>query len=392
MTVWLFLRRYLPIVLLLSAGLWLATPVVRNAAGDNLRDICPGVGIQPRPADFQPGGIILTSFDKNSLWVYDIDANRRYPLPDTRPCGTNCHLSPDARWITYMNAADNSYAKMRLNGTERTPLVFYASDVSWWSADTLLVWTPVGQAYLQREGSSEFEELNVDSVVSVQPGGRWGLMVRQDGDQFKRALVNLEMRDLIGVDGGSTDLGTDPPYFNATGWSPDGQWLAYVVPGDFDAQANTSGSEIFGQRPGDAAPIQWTDLNGSYGAVRINGRAGTPLSWSPDSSRIAFWVIELLGPDPAANTGGAIIHVLNVQTGALNSYCGFSTTEHTPNPPRLIWSPDSTHLAFGGNVPGDDRGYLLLALDVESGVFTELSEGIYPTLGGANPVAWGRAP
>jgi hypothetical protein len=43
-------------------------------------------------------------------------------------------------------------------------------------------------------------------------------------------------------------------------------------------------------------------------------------------------------------------------------------------------------------VPGDDRGYLLLALNVETGIFTELSEGIYPTLGGPNPVAWGLAP
>ena len=28
-----------------------------------------------------------------------------------------------------------------------------------------------------------------------------------------------------------------------------------------------------------------------------------------------------------------------------------------------VWSPDGTHLAFGGNIPGDDLGYLLLALD-----------------------------
>jgi hypothetical protein len=73
-------------------------------------------------------------------------------------------------------------------------------------------------------------------------------------------------------------------------------------------------------------------------------------------------------------------------------YCGYSTTEHTPNPPRLIWSPDSTHLAFGGNVPADDKGYLLLALDTTTGIFTELSNGLFPALGTADPVAWGLRP
>ncbi len=90
--------------------------------------------------------------------------------------------------------------------------------------------------------------------------------------------------------------------------------------------------------------------------------------------------------------GSAMIHILDIHTGEVVAYCGFTTTEHTPNPPRLIWSPDGTHIALGGNVPGDDKGYLLLALDTATGIFTALSDGIYPTLGGPNPVAWGYAP
>ena len=99
-----------------------------------------------------------------------------------------------------------------------------------------------------------------------------------------------------------------------------------------------------------------------------------------------------MGADPEANTGNAVIHILDVATGATTVYCGYATTEHTPNPPRLVWSPDSTHIAFGGNVTGDERGYLLLALDTETGVITELSEGIYPALGTPDVVAWGLPP
>ena len=57
--------------------------------------------------------------------------------------------------------------------------------------------------------------------------------------------------------------------------------------------------------------------------------------------------------------------------------------------PRLQWSPDGTHLAFGGNIPADDKGYLLLSLDTDSGVVTELSDGIFPVVGTADVIAWG---
>lgn len=376
--------------LIAAIGLLLGVVSPAQAAQPIIR-LCPPVGIQPRTADFQPGGIILTAFDRDSLWVYNIDRGSRYPLPETNPCGSNCHLSPDARWITYVSALDQSYARMRLDGTERTSLVRYASDVEWWSADTLLVWTPARTAYLL-PASGEREVLDVRGVAKIQPGGRWGLIVRQDGDHFARGVINLELRDMPGIAQQFIDLGADVPYFNDAAWSPDGQWLAYVAPGSFDMQVGIAGGEIFAVRPADGTRAQWTDLNSTYGAVRINGRTSGDLSWSPDGTRLAFWVIELLGPDPEGSLGAAMIHIFDTRTGEVTAYCGFSTDEHTPNPPRLIWSPDSTHLALGGNVPGDDKGYLLLALDTATGIFTQLSDGIYPTLGGPNPVAWGYAP
>ena len=374
----------LVIVLVLSAS-------TIHAAGA-FTQVCPAQGIQTRTADFQPGGIILTSFDRASMWVYNVSSDRRYPLPETYPCGTNCRLSRDAKWVTYVDSETNAYAKMRLDGTERTPLVDYAADVEWWSDDTLLIWTPGHDAYLRQENGTDREYLDVEGVVSIQPGGRWGLMVKQDGDIFTRALINLETRDLQGVAGGYIDLGEDKPYYSAAAWSPDGQWLAYVAPATYDDQTQATGGELFGIRPSDGKPVQWTDLTSQYGPVRINGRAEGELSWSPDSTQIAFWVIEMLGPNPESNTGNAILHILNVNTGEVQKYCGYSTNEHTPNPPRLSWSPDGTHVAFGGNIPGDDKGYLLLALDTSTGIFTTLSDGIYPSFGGANIIAWGLPP
>lgn len=376
----------------ICACLLVMMPKAGQAAAQLLQ-VCPGTGVQTRGAAYEPGGIILTSFDSASMWVYNIDSNRRYPLPETRPCGTNCRLSRDSRWITYVDSTTDVYAKMRLDGTQRTPLIPYAADVEWWSADTLLVWTPTKDAYLQPETGGDREYLNVESVISVQPGGRWGLVVDQADDTFTRAILNLDTRDAESRVGGYVELGEAKPYYEAAAWSPNGQWFGYAAPGVTDAATGAVGSEIFAVQPSAGSePVQWTDLNSQYGAVRINGRSGGDLSWSPDSRYLAFWVIPLNGADPETNAGEGQIHVLDIANGTLRSYCDFKTMEHTPSPARLIWSPDSTHLALGGNVPGDDKGYLLLALNIETGVFTALSEGIFPTLGGANPIAWGLAP
>ncbi len=389
-------RTVIRIALLLLVGLLASatsTGTLRADPASTVTDICPAVALVNRTPDFQPAGFILTTFDSTALWVYNVANGQRYPLPDTVPCGNNCHLSPDGTWMTYFNDETNSYNRMRLNGTERELLAEGAGDVEWWSADTLLVWTPGHKAYLRPlDNNAQREYLPVQGVLSVQPGGRWGLAVEPQGDGFARVLVNLELRGLMNVREQRVELGADAVYFGSSAWAPNGHWLALVAPGTFDSRVSIAGGELFGIRPGDAAPTQWTNFSAIYGAVRINGRSSGDLSWSPDSTKIAFWVTELLGPDPTANLGNSVLHVYDVTTNELRRYCGFSTTEHTPNPPRLTWSPDGTHVAFGGNVPNDDRGYLLLALDIESGVFTTLSEGIYPALGTADVIAWGPTP
>lgn len=379
-------------LLLLAAGLVWPSRLGELPQPRPVTQVCPGIGVVPRGPQFSPGGIILTSFDRSALWVYNIDRNTRYPLPETRPCSSNCRLAPDARWVTYVDPRTGAVGKMRLDGTQRTALSNYASDIQWWSPDTFLIWTPGHSAYLQPEGSQTRDYLDVTGIVSVQPGGRWGLEIRYAGDHFVRALVNLETRGLQGIAEERVPLGPDLPFFNAAAWSPDGSLFAFAAPGSFDSRIGFVGAELFAVAPGSAAPVQVTDLQAAYGPVRINGRSGTELSWSPDSTRLAFWVIALTGPNPETDTGSALIHILDLTTGEVRAYCDLTTTDHTPEPPRLLWSPDGTHLALGANIPGDDKGYLLLALNTETGVFTELSEGIFPALGHADPIAWGLPP
>ncbi len=362
----------------------------QNRPAGLVTSLCPAAMIQPRPQTFEPGGIILTAFDRANIWVYNIAQNSRYPLPETAPCTANCHLSYDAQWFTYLNTRDRVFSKMRLDGTQRTPLARGAVEVSWWSADTLLIWTPEHTAYLRPENGAEQVELDVTGVISIQPGGLWALALVQEGEDFTRFMVNLENRDLAWMALERVALGVDARYFNAAAWSPDGAWLAFVMP-VFDGETAISG-DLYGVRPGDTTPTTWTDFEATYGLVRINGHAPGRLSWSPDGRLLAFWVIPLNGPDPAADGGEAVLHVLDTTTGDITAYCAYTTREHTPNPPRLVWSPDSSHIAFGAMGADPTRGYLLLTLNVETGIYTELSAGIYPALGSADVIAWGQLP
>lgn len=394
---------------LLFCGLVAAPRVVQAEA---VLEVCPQNPIQPRPAVFEPGGLILTTFDRASLWVVDVNRKARYPLPGSRPCGTNCHLSNDARWLAYLEAVNPAEAegirpkrprvmKMRLNGQESSVISEEANEVMWWTDDTLLVWSPTHKAYLQPEGSEGTTDriaLDAPDAVSIQPGGKWALVVRYtDADEhvyFERALVNLDIRALNPQAALVTPLGADLPYFNSAAWSPDGAWLAYVAAKTVDGVQT---AELFTIHPGDTQPAQHStfaeDMKDGGNPVRIGGQ--TPvggLSWSPDSRQVAFWVTPLDPSDSSVTNGESVLHVLDVNSGEIRRYCGFSTPDHTPNPPRLVWSPDSTNVAFGGNLPEDTRGVLLLALNIESGIFVELSDGIYPALGSADVIAWGLAP
>lgn len=380
----LFSRR---IALFIVFVLLILLPNTPAAAQIGIQNICPANNIEPRAAEYTPGGIILTTFDRGSLWVYDVDRNRRYPLPETFPCPANCRLSPDARWLVYFNDLTNSFNQMRLDGTQRSLVIEYATQVEWWSDDTWLIWTPGRSAYLASQAdTTQREILDVRGVLSVQPRGRWALALEPNGDGFHRALVNMQDRTQ------QTDLGVDLTYFNDSAWSPDGSQLVYVAPILDETTDEPIGSELFIVSPSDPTPRQITRLTDVYGTLRINGLAASALRWSPDGQRIAFWVVDLGGSDPAVDGLEASIHILNVQTGELTKYCRFTTRQHTPNPPRLVWSPDSTQLAFGGDIADDERPYLLLALDTSSGIFTILSEGIYPALGAADVTAWGLPP
>jgi dipeptidyl aminopeptidase/acylaminoacyl peptidase len=373
------LRYLLPIAFILLT-------LAPSAHAVGINNLCPAAEITPRSPQYTATGIILTTFDRAALWVYDIDRDRRYPLPETYPCPSNCRLSPDGQWLLYFNDQTNAFNQMRVDGTQRTLVTEYAAQVEWWSADTWLVWTPGRNAFLLNRSDGSREALDVRGVLSVQPGGRWGLLVEAVVDHFQRSLVDLTERSR------RVPMGVDHPYFDDAAWSPDGSQLAYVAPVFSEGIETPTSSELFTISPTNPLPRQLTGLTDEYGRARINGLAASSLSWSPDGRKLAFWVAPLRGLDPTTDAASASIHIYDFDSGQTTRFCRFETLAHTPNPPRLSWSPDSTHIAFGADVADDAKPYLLLALNTQTGIFTLLSEGIFPALGQPEVTAWGLPP
>lgn len=376
----------------LMRKLWILLMVLwaGTVSAQSVVALCDSRGIAARTADFSPGGLILTYFDGSALWVYDIGRNTRYPLPDTVPCVSNCRMSPDGQWITYLNPQTQGYMKMHLDGTQRTPIMDSAADVLWAANSELLVWTPDHRAFLQPENGTLLDRryLPTRDVVSIM--GDWSIRVAQTPTGFARYLVNYYLAGQPGVTATPLYLSTDAPYFNAAAWSPDGLYLAFVQRAPA-AASGIAGAELAVVPLATPTVRVLTNFSATQ-PVRIDGASPSSLAWSPDSTRVAYWVLPLNDADPSAVSGAAELHITDVSSGQTTRYCGYNTIEHTPNPPHLVWSPDGSHVAFGGNVEGDGRGYLLLALDVASGQFTELSDGIFPALDAPDVLAWGYAP
>lgn len=350
-------------------------------------EVCPAQPRVTRERVFEPGGLILTAFDRQGLWVVDIDARTRYPLQNTRLCGTNCRLSPDARTVTYLDGQEEVYRRMTLDGIFRETLYDdTANDVLYWSDDTLLIYTAGKRAYLKNT-SGTLTEIDVSRVISLQPAGYWALALDYRDGVFVRQLINIALRNA--PNSPTVDVGPEARYYNAAAWSPDGALVAAVVPVE---QNGVTGGEIVIASPTTKDVTQVTNLLGTVGPLRIGGIGTGGVSWSPDSRYIAFWGAPLTGDDPEIDVSPASLYIYDHQTGETNHYCGVTIEDITPEPPRLVWSPDGSHVAFAGNPPDDMRGSLLLALNLETGVFTELTEGMSNLMGRPNILAWGLRP
>jgi len=284
-----------------------------------------GSGGRKPAIDFPGGGLIVTTLSRDAMWVVDLDRGARYPLEKTLPCGPNCRPSPDRRELLYVESDLATFWLMNVDGTNRHAAFPY---------------------YV-----SELDWWDANHWLVWPTAGR---------------------PSIYPMDGGEPERFPD---YHVYSLQPGGYWGLRLEPADSDYPL----LQLVDVQTGDTQDLILARpyTNGAY--------------WSPDGTRLAFWVMEIVGPDVATEVGQAVVHVLDVNSGQTTVYCGFGVTldPAAPSVPALVWSPDGRYLAFGVEIPGDERAPLLLSLDTESGDFYELSEGIYAAYGTYDPVMWG---
>ena len=171
------------------------------------------------------------------------------------------------------------------------------------------------------------------------------------GSQRFIVVMDSDGANLTAV--GSKDAGHSAP-----AWSPDGTKFAFRSRNGLVSTMNVDGTDVkrYWQIEG------WTES----AFTRIQASEFSKLSWSPDSTLIAFawkpWTSPGQGPNPPSDT--IDIAVLDTVNGTLTAVTSMDGTERNPD-----WSPDGLRILFNTDVGNgkENRLYVVGAGEAASG-------------------------
>lgn len=154
-----------------------------------------------------------------------------------------------------------------------------------------------------------------------------------------------ERRFIVVVDADGSDprqIGSGDSWNTAPSWSPDGTKFALLSRNGLVSVMDVDGTDVISH---------WKiEGNTRTEFERIQGRWLSKLSWSPDSTKIAFawqpWSEPAQGLSPASGTTD--IAVLDLEAGTLTTITSMDGDEINPD-----WSPDGRRILFNTDA---DRG------------------------------------
>jgi len=222
---------------------------------------------------------------------------------------------------------------------------------------------------MKPDGSDRKLVLENAHSPSWSPDGKQLVVVREmessptadDDGATSLAIVNADGTDVhgLGLDGSEDSL-----YVSGPEWSPDGKRIAFVDSGGTIKLISPDGERM----PMPAAPI-----------------ASVSVSWSPDSSRLAY--------DRYDGKNGEQAVVLDLASGRESVLPGPEGGVESP-----VWSPEGDQLAFSSTdthaattttaTCGEHASSRLWVMASDGTKAHQLGDG-YLTLG---PASWGRAP
>lgn len=270
-----------------------------------------------KQADWSPDCKQIALALRAGLWVMDYDGSnaREILLLRNRQSISNPAWSPDGMKIAFEvsswhgsfdNAGQRSHIYVaNADGTNVVKLTAGETE------DRNPAWSPDG-------GEIAFERNTWEDRTVFPPIGEQRFIAVMDADGS-----NLQ------------DIGRKDAWNTAPAWSPDGAKFAMLSGNGFVSVMNADGS---------GARSHWQVPGMQAGnSVRLHGANFSDMSWSPDSTQIAFaWKpTTSSGQGPSPPSGTIDIAALNIETGNLTVITSMEGTELNPD-----WSPDGQRILF----------------------------------------------
>ena len=187
-----------------------------------------------------------------------------------------------------------------------------------------------GEIFIMNDDGSHQTRLTAHSAVDLSPS--WSpngsvMAFQSDRDNLEDGRSDIY---LMNEDGSNIRrLTTNPAFDEASAWSPDGTRIAFVSTRD---DPNNNKRQLYVM-----------DADGSRQTRLTFGSTVDGLSWSPDSSQIAF--TSYTGSDT-----GSDIFTINARGGSVSRLTNDPSYDGSP-----AWSPDGGQIAFTFSLAGPGK-------------------------------------